>query len=322
MRIIALLPISFLLATFAPLGLHVPPQIPPHPDIRFGRVPLSADAPGQRRVGRLSYLGGWALRSADPRFGGISAMDVRDGTVLAVTDAGSVVHFALPGQDAPGRSAIHPIGRGPGPNARKHNRDAEAMAIANGKVWISFENRNAIWRYDAESWRAEASALPPAMAGWNKKSGGEAMVRLRDGRFLLFAEGQRLADGTTEALLFTRDPTQPGAKAVPLRYRAPDGYRVTEAAQLPDGRLIFLNRRVSLLKGFSAKLTLGTLPDLKAGTLLAGEEIAAFEPPVIAENLEALSAGQENGRTIVWIASDDNFSPLQRTLLLKFALED
>ena len=26
----------------------------------------------------------------------------------------------------------------------------------------------------------------------------------------------------------------------------------------------------------------------------------------------------ENGRTIVWIASDDNFIPLQRTLLLKF----
>jgi hypothetical protein len=37
--------------------------------------------------------------------------------------------------------------------------------------------------------------------------------------------------------------------------------------------------------------------------------------------MEALSVTRELGRTIVWIASDDNFSPLQRTLLLKFALD-
>jgi hypothetical protein len=38
--------------------------------------------------------------------------------------------------------------------------------------------------------------------------------------------------------------------------------------------------------------------------------------------MEALSVDSENGRTILWIASDDNFNPLQRTLLLKFALAD
>jgi hypothetical protein len=36
--------------------------------------------------------------------------------------------------------------------------------------------------------------------------------------------------------------------------------------------------------------------------------------------MEALSVTVENGRTIVWMASDDNFGPLQKTLLLKFAL--
>jgi hypothetical protein len=36
--------------------------------------------------------------------------------------------------------------------------------------------------------------------------------------------------------------------------------------------------------------------------------------------MEGVSTTVENGRTIVWLVSDDNFSPLQRTLLLKFAL--
>jgi hypothetical protein len=38
--------------------------------------------------------------------------------------------------------------------------------------------------------------------------------------------------------------------------------------------------------------------------------------------MEALSVTQENKRTIIWLASDDNFIPLQRTLLLKFELRE
>jgi hypothetical protein len=34
--------------------------------------------------------------------------------------------------------------------------------------------------------------------------------------------------------------------------------------------------------------------------------------------MEGLAVTQEGGRTIVWLASDDNLLPLQRTLLLKF----
>jgi hypothetical protein len=38
--------------------------------------------------------------------------------------------------------------------------------------------------------------------------------------------------------------------------------------------------------------------------------------------MEALAVEREGGRTILWIASDDNFNPLQRTLLLKFGLDE
>jgi hypothetical protein len=62
-------------------------------------------------------------------------------------------------------------------------------------------------------------------------------------------------------------------------------------------------------------------PALRTGELLQGEEIASFAPPVTTDNYEALSVTREGRRTIVWIASDDNFIDLERTLLMKFALD-
>jgi hypothetical protein len=70
----------------------------------------------------------------------------------------------------------------------------------------------------------------------------------------------------------------------------------------------------------AAKLAVARLPKLAAGALISGEEIAVLRTPVAVDNMEGLSVTSEGGRTIVWIASDDNFNPLQRTLLLKFAL--
>jgi hypothetical protein len=38
--------------------------------------------------------------------------------------------------------------------------------------------------------------------------------------------------------------------------------------------------------------------------------------------MEALSVTRDGGRTILWMASDDNYNSVQRTLLLSFFLED
>src|SRR3546814_2297835 len=98
--------------------------------------------------------------------------------------------------------------------------------------------------------------------------------------------------------------------------------RITDAARLPDGRILYLNRRASILEGFSAKLTVANGSDFEAGDILTGPEIAHFKAPVTVDNFEALSVDLEDGRTVVWLASDDNFSALQPTLLLKFALAE
>ena len=98
------------------------------------------------------------------------------------------------------------------------------------------------------------------------------------------------------------------------------GYRVSDATLLPDGRLLIVNRRFEWLEGVSAALTVVDAGALRAGAIIQGREIARLQPPLTVDNMEGVSVTVENGRTIVWLVSDDNFFPLQQTLLLKFAL--
>jgi hypothetical protein len=238
-----------------------------------------------------------------------------------MSDAGSVIRFSLPGQGGPAAD-IADLRQGPGTSADKGNRDVEAMAVHGGKLWLAFEGANQIWRYSRANWKAAASAAPPAMKDWPANKGSEAMLRLSDGRFILFREEETRADGTIQALLFEGDPAKTGTKAVPIRYRPPQGYRITDAAALPDGRLLFLNRRFGLPEAFTAKLTMAPKPGAGPIELLSGAEIAHFQLPGPVDNMEALSVTRENGRTIVWLASDDNLNPIQRTILLKLGLRE
>ena len=186
-------------------------------------------------------------------------------------------------------------------------------------MWVAFERSNVVWRYRRDTLVTFAAAAPDAMKGWSANSGSEAMVRLDDGRFLIVSERMR-GGGTSDALLFDGDPAIAGTAVTHLKYRPPAGYRITDAAVLPGGGLLFLNRRWGYLDGFSAKLTLLAEPKLEDGAEIAGVEIARIGSPLISDNFEALSVEQEGGKTILWIASDDNFLALQRTLLLKFVL--
>lgn len=289
--------------------------------IRVAPISLDSSAPARRRLGHLAFLQGWVLTSDNPRFGGISAMQVGRDEILALSDTGSLIRFARP-RSGVATARISPLPDGPGTTDLKRDRDSESMVVSGGAAWVGFEGRNAIWRYMLPDWQSASHVAPPTMASWPSNTGAEGMVRLPDGRFLVFSEGPTRPDGANEVLLFEGDPAIPGTPALSLGYRPPEGYNLTDASILPDGRLLLLNRRFRLLDGVSAKLVLLRHSDLIAGAMLDGKEIADFRPPVAVDNMEALSITSENGRTIVWIASDDNFSPLQRTLLLKFALTD
>jgi hypothetical protein len=305
-----------LLATFAPRSLQRRDPPPAVTLVDFAAVPLDEESSAMH-LGRLAFLGAWVLTSNDPRFGGISALHVEAGEALALSDAGWRIRLPIRPQRGRVRAEVSMVEEGPGPEEEKENRDIESLIVEGGDAWVGYEQANAVWRYDEGSFAARSSAEPPAMAKWRANRGAEAMVRLADGRFLIFSEG---SGGDSEVLLFAGDPAVPGTPTLRLRYRPPAGYRITDAARLPDGRLALLNRRVRLFEGFTAKLIVARLPELSQDALISGEEVAAFAGTVTRDNLEALSISREGGRTILWIASDDNYNLIQRTLLMKFAL--
>jgi hypothetical protein len=321
-RVLIALALLLLLGTFAPPRLFRPAPVPAQSKLWFEAVSLDEDNPERRRVGRLLYLGGWSLRSNDPRFGGLSAIHVEGGELTALSDAGILMRHALP-KDRQGMPIeVHALREGPGPFGSKKLRDSEAMAVGPDHLWISYERSNSVWRYRRGDLRAEAQAAPAPMRNWSANSGGEALVRLGGGRFLILSERSRRGNRFSEAMLFDGDPALPSTPARRFLLRGPDGYRVTDAALLPGGRLLFLHRWFSYLGGVSAKLTILDQLDPEEGAVVEPREIAHLQAPLTVDNMEGLSVTREKGHAIVWIASDDNFTGLQRTLLLKFALED
>ena len=286
-------------------------------------VALDTSYPGRRRVGALRFLGGWHLTSDTRAFGGFSALDVDGNIVTALGDGGTIVRFRLGRFGNASDASIVTLPNGCGKVLRKNDNDSEALAhdAARKNWWVSYEWRNAICRTNADFTIGEATRNPPTMAAWPRKKGPESMTRLADGRFVVIAEDAADSGKIQPLVVFDRDPTDPAAVATTLGYRAPDGFKPTEIAELPDGRLLVLNRRFTLTSLFSIEVVLlPRLGEMPTG-VLQGPTIARFQSPVIADNFEGLSVGTENGRTIIWMISDDNFMRWQRTLLLKFALD-
>ena len=297
-------------------------------------VPLNPDNPAQRDVGGLRFLGAWHLQSDNSDFGGFSALGrLPDGRFLTISDAGWMAGFRLSPQ---GRGRISdsfiarlPGAEGIGPDGADltfEDRDAEGLTTDGAHYWISYEANHAVRRFGADFIRVDAAARPKGMQDWPDNGGGEAIVRLSDGRFLIFAETADNGDGATKVLLFTVDPTDRTTQVSALSLRAPDGYRVTEAAQLPDGDLLLLNRRLGVPDGFTAKLTRIRLSDIRPDAILRGTELATLSPPLTVDNMEGMmvETGIVDGKvaTILWLMSDDNYFGFQRTILMQFMMKD
>jgi hypothetical protein len=303
-----------------PLAFHTPA-----PGVTATPVPLDPADPARVTLGRLRYLGGWVLRGTERRFGGVSSMTIEDGRFVMLSDTGVVFRMRFTGSGPVADYASAPLPDGPGDGSRKFDRDSESSTYdpASHHVWAGFETRNAIWRYTEGFAQADGHAEPAAMADWPPNEGPEAMVRLHDGRFLVFAETAKRPDGSHVVLLFPGDPTT-GVAPITFGYRGPPGFAPTDAVELPDGRVIVLHRRFSLTKGFSAALSVLDPAQIEPGATITGTPLVpSWAPPLTVDNMEALAIERRaDGRLMLWIASDDNFFVAERTLLMAFALPD
>ena len=99
------------------------------------------------------------------------------------------------------------------------------------------------------------------------------------------------------------------------------GFDITDAAPLPDGGIVLLERRFRYSEGIKMRIRRIAAKELKPGALITGEILLEARDALNIDNMEAISAHRsKSGETILTLMSDDNFSPLQRTLLMQFAL--
>lgn len=291
---------------------------------------LNPDDFDQDRVGALLWRGGLKITSPDDRWGGLSGLEVSsDGRrMIAVSDKGNWVAVRL-AYDQAGRLAgvsEGRIGELPGKNGKelkgKKRRDAESLAAAaDGSLLVAFERKHRIWRYpeadDPFARQPVPLSKPPGLKDAPNNHGVEALTVLADGGILAITQGAD-DDGDFAAYL------QRGGEWSELRYRAGQGdFEPTGAALLPDGDVIVLERHFNWLGGLAVRLVRLKAADIRPNRVLIGREIARLKPPLTLDNLEGVAARRgPQGETLIYLLSDDNFSALQDTLLLMFALEE
>jgi hypothetical protein len=69
-----------------------------------------------------------------------------------------------------------------------------------------------------------------------------------------------------------------------------------------------------------ARMTLVKAESIRPGAKLVGKELLRLEQPLAVDHFEGLAVQQSPRGTMIFIASDDNYSSFQQTLLLQFLL--
>ena len=151
---------------------------------------------------------------------------------------------------------------------------------------------------------ADIEALP-------ENSGIEALVVDGQGRITMIAESGG-PDGAG------RGWTQRDSAWAPFALERSDGFEPTDATIADDKSLILLERRYTEKDGPAARISL--LPRAFDGPV-AGYTLAVLRLPLSVDNFEdvAFQTAPDGGRYI-YLLSDNNQNPQQRTLLLQFRL--
>ena len=287
--------------------------------IRATALPLpkgNAEIPSALSL-RMTNL--WQLEANSPSFGGISALQASGGFLSMVSDTSAFVRVAQSDAAKAWRGTVSLPPAACRILAEPEQRDVESITTdaETGSFWLGFEHRNGVCRVASAKQGGVRFRAVPEMANWPKGSGPEAMARLRNGAFLIFAERPRGNGPIGDMLHVDRDPTDPAATVTVMRYRPPTGYRPVDAAQLPDGRILVLNRRFEIPFRFSAQLSIIDNPKPKAGQIVAGPILARFEGEALGENFEGLAIDDDGESLIIWLVADDNFMSIQKTVLVR-----
>lgn len=281
--------------------------------------------------GKLRYRSGLVLTSPWRGFGGLSALRIDEAgeRFIALSDKGAwfTGRIVYRGTEMSGLADVETapvLGPDGLPITARKWFDTESLARDGGAFYVGIERANQILRFDFARDGVRAAGqpltLPPALRKLPFNKGLEALVVVRKGLPLagtLIAISERGLDSSGNIIGALIGGPKPGAFAV----RRTENYDISDAASLPSGDVLLLERKFSWLGGIGVRIRQIALSQFAPGALLDGPTIFAADLGDEIDNLEGLDVHvAAEGDTVLTMISDDNFSLLQRTLLLQFTL--
>jgi hypothetical protein len=289
--------------------------------------------PQRVRFGRLTFRGGMSLSSSHQHFGGISAIRVgADGArFIAVSDKGRwlrgrIVYDGSRPVGIADAEMAPVLGADGKPLAARGWYDTESIAEDGGTVWLGIERVNRIVRFDIGTHgllaRGEPIAVPPGVVRLPNNKGLECLVFVpRDlplgGTLIAISERGLDKDGNIEGFLL--GGPAPGEFSV----RRIGDFDISDCAITPEGNLLVLERSYSRQKGVGMRIRRIPLAEVKPDATLDGPALVEADMSFQIDNMEGLSVHRAaDGQLVLTLISDDNFSIVQRTLLLQFTLAE
>ena len=282
------------------------------------------------RFGALEYRSGLVLTSGYRGFGGLSGwrLDPKGERFIALSDKGGwfTGRIVYSGREMTGLDDVEaapllgPDGR---PITARGWYDSESIALDGSLVYVGLERVNQVLRFDFSKGftrsRGEVVPLPPAAKKLPNNKGLEALVMVPKGQPFagtLIAISERGLDANGNLIAFLVGGPSPGQFSV----RRTENFDVSDAVLL-SGDLLILERKFSWLSGVGIRIRRIPLKSVAPGALVDGPSIFEADLSEEVDNMEGIDAHvTAEGDTVLTMVSDDNFSMLQRTLLLQFKL--
>jgi hypothetical protein len=320
-----------------------PPSKPLLPDEHAVAAPVSIEVKARAiasfdpadhshvRFGSLQYRSGLVLTSPFPGFGGLSGLrlDAKGERFISFSDKGSwfTGRILYQGSDMTGLADVEAapmLGPDGKPITTRGWFDSESIALDGSLVYIGLERANMVLRFDFSKGftraLAEAVPMPSAVKKLPFNRGLEALVMVPKGLPLagtLIALSERGLDRDGNLIAFLVGGPTPGQFSV----RRTDSFDISDATLLPSGELLVLERKFSLANGVGIRIRRIPLKSLAPGAVVDGPSIFDADLGSEIDNMEGIDAYvTPEGDTVLTLVSDDNFSLIQRTLLLQFTL--
>lgn len=285
------------------------------------------------RFGSLQYRSGLVLTSKFSGFGGLSGLrlDPKGERFIAISDKGTwftgrIVYRSDVMVGLADVEAAPILGADGRPVAGRGWYDTESIALDGPSVYVGIERVNQILRFDfgRDGTRSlgQVVSTPAGVRKLPNNKGLESLVMVPKGLPLagtLIAISERGLDSSGNILAFMIGGPAPGQFSV----RRTNDFDISDAVVLPSGDLLVLERKFSLLSGMVVRIRRMPLKSVISGATLDGPSIFEADLGYEIDNLEGIDAHTaSDGSIVLTLVSDDNFSMIQRTLLLQFTLID